>query len=238
VIRCPAYTEYQALLVVLVFAQVSSRKTRRLASMHDWIAHQRPRLRATSGRPCSWGRASFFKGNPVRPQEPPPRVAAHHHTAFRLKNRQQRMQRDVLLAGMTSQQPLAFDFQYPRPVAADLARRKVTRRAPALCPLAPVLALTSRCRAAARPTSFGPARGKNGPANLPDKGASMPASFPANMQRKTAPWEFLRFRLARKDSSCVVPGPIDGCGNRPRVSRRASDGGIAAIDHVQAASNE
>jgi len=52
--------------VILVFAQVSSMKTRRFGSSFAWIFFQRARWRATSGRSCSAGHDPLPNKKPAR----------------------------------------------------------------------------------------------------------------------------------------------------------------------------
>src|SRR3984885_16074900 len=58
---------------MLVFTQVASMKTSRLAAIRPWWVFQRSRFLAMSGRSCSAGRAVFFKAQPFRRHEHPHR---------------------------------------------------------------------------------------------------------------------------------------------------------------------
>src|SRR3546814_18167336 len=65
---------------MLVFAQVSSMKTKRLGSMLAWRARHLQRRLATSGRSCSAAKAVFFEAEPLGVEEIPHRLPAHLDT--------------------------------------------------------------------------------------------------------------------------------------------------------------
>jgi len=77
--------------VILVLAQVSSMKTRRLGSSLGWSLRHRARWRATSGRSCSAANKVFFEADIFLAQEAPQRIAGNDDAAF-AQLRKQRMQ--------------------------------------------------------------------------------------------------------------------------------------------------
>src|SRR3546814_10779033 len=68
---------------MLVFAQVSSMKTKRLGSMLAWRARHLQRRLATSGRSCSAAKAVFFEAEPLGVEEIPHRLPPHLDTPRR-----------------------------------------------------------------------------------------------------------------------------------------------------------
>ncbi len=102
--------------VMLVFAQVSSMKTRRFGSIRPWYFFHCARRRATSGRSCSAACRLFFEGQLLGPQEVPDRLAAHpdatrQQLRLHAAKRQIRLRRDPL------QQPRPLTRQPQRPVS-------------------------------------------------------------------------------------------------------------------------
>ena len=88
--------------VMLVFAQVSSMKTRRAGSIFDWCLLHQTRWRAISGRSCSVANTVFFQADALALEKPPERVTGHHDAAF-AKLRQQRVQGQIRLFGQPCQ---------------------------------------------------------------------------------------------------------------------------------------
>src|SRR5262245_63771639 len=62
--------------VMLVLAQVSSMKTRRVGSIRPWYFFHCARRRATSGRSCSLACRLFFEADALVLEEVPDRVVA------------------------------------------------------------------------------------------------------------------------------------------------------------------
>src|SRR3954467_8022811 len=67
---------------MLVFAQVSSMKTRRAGSILSWCRFHQARRRAMLGRSCSVANTVFFEADALALEEPPERVAGHHEAAL------------------------------------------------------------------------------------------------------------------------------------------------------------
>src|ERR1700730_6204250 len=103
--------------VILVFAHVSSMKTRRLGSRRNWIFFHKVRRRATSGRSCSPAKSVFFEADPLAAQKTPQRVAGHGDAALAQFGKK-RMQRQIRLFGKTAEKKAPLAFQKIRPLAA------------------------------------------------------------------------------------------------------------------------
>ena len=68
--------------VMLVEAQVSSMKTRRLGSSRPWYLRHCARRLATAGRSCSVANSFFFERDPRLAHDPPHRAIAGHDAAL------------------------------------------------------------------------------------------------------------------------------------------------------------
>src|SRR5262249_12725925 len=112
--------------VMLVLAQVSSMKTRRLGSMRPWYFFHCARRRATSGRSCSAACRLFFERHFLGLQEVPDRLAAHPDAAG-CKLGLDAAQRQIRLHGQPPQQPVALTREHERPIPPP---HRLARRAP------------------------------------------------------------------------------------------------------------
>src|SRR6202045_2298029 len=119
--------------VILVFAHVSSMKTRRLGSRRNWIFFHKVRRRATSGRSCSPAKSVFFEADPLAAQKTPQSVAGHGDAALAQFGKK-RMQRQIRLFGKTAEKKVPLTFQKIRPLAAHHLRRRTACCAGALRP--------------------------------------------------------------------------------------------------------
>src|SRR5437660_1790875 len=118
---------------ILVFAQVSSMKTRRLGSICPWRAFQRARLRATLGRSCSLGRTVFFEAQAFTMNEGPDRPVVHFEAAAS-KLRHKGAQGEVSLRDSPLKKDGMLTNKNARPVAAHLPCSRASRRLETLRP--------------------------------------------------------------------------------------------------------
>src|SRR3984885_9409392 len=119
---------------MLVFTQVSSMKTSRLAAIRPWWVFQRSRFLATSGRSCSAGRAVFFKAQSFCRYEYPHRSPVGLDAAsLKLGNKLARRERG---RPKTLTQPIGDRAGQGRLlVTVHLPRLERSRLAPPLAPL-------------------------------------------------------------------------------------------------------
>src|SRR5690606_8013346 len=110
---------------MLVFAQVSSTKTRRAGSGRPWNFFHCSRRRAILGRSCSAGRTLFFEAQPLGVNEAPDLNVTDLHAAFGQFGHQS-AKREVGLR--TLPQPVAMSAgQNPDLMPANLARHRLAR---------------------------------------------------------------------------------------------------------------
>src|SRR5262245_44415983 len=101
---------------MLVFAQVSSMKTRRLGSIRPWYFFHCARRRATSGRSCSAACRLFFERHILGTEEVPDRFATHLDVAPRQFGAHP-SQGQVRCGGDPRQKPIALWQKDQLPVA-------------------------------------------------------------------------------------------------------------------------
>src|SRR5581483_3028219 len=118
---------------MLVFAQVSSTKTRRPGSTRCWWRFHRSRLRATSERSCSLARRLFFEGEPLFAQEAPYRVVADLGAPLSQFG-PQRLTGQIGRRRNPRQKPLALSQQGKTPPSAHRLGRLLARGAIVLHP--------------------------------------------------------------------------------------------------------
>src|SRR5215813_8700113 len=114
---------------MLVFAQVSSMKTRRLGSIRPWYFFHCARRRATSGRSCSAACRLFFERHILGTEEVPDRFATHLDVARRQLGAHP-SQGQVRCGGDPRQKPIALGQKDQLPVAPP---HRLGRRTPG-CP--------------------------------------------------------------------------------------------------------
>src|SRR5215475_10084890 len=119
---------------MLVLAQVSSMKTRRVGSIRPWYFFHCARRRATSGRSCSLACRLFFETDPFVLGEVPDREVAHPDATLG-QLRGDRTQRQVRCLGNPPQQPVSLAGKRKRTPAAYLQRRRAPSRSEPLRPL-------------------------------------------------------------------------------------------------------
>src|SRR5215212_357294 len=130
--RCPR-TQRPWRRVILVFAHVSSRKTKRAGSSRLWYFFHCTRRRATSGRSCSLACRLFFETDACMLEEVPDRVIAHHNPAL-CQFSNQRPQCHIRLLRQTSEKPVALARQRIGPIASHRPCRRAAGRAEPLRP--------------------------------------------------------------------------------------------------------
>src|SRR3982074_74428 len=119
--------------VILVFAHVSSMKTRRLGSSRNWIFFHKVRRRATSGRSCSLAKTVFFEADPLAAQKTPQSVTGHGDAALAQFGKK-RMQGQIRLFGKAAEKKAPLAFQEIGPLAPHRFRRRTACRAGPLRP--------------------------------------------------------------------------------------------------------
>src|SRR5215210_457172 len=108
---------------ILVLVPVSSTKTSRAGSSSGWLAFQRSRAAATSGRSCSAACTAFFERDPVTVEKAPDRALRDCQPHLVRDPTLQLGQRQVRLASHEVQEPGGMWLQRRTALPASRTRR-------------------------------------------------------------------------------------------------------------------